>query len=329
MKNIITKLKIYNAKKDMRNYILNSRKDYSEKKFNIDKYLKYEELNYNIELFNRLFEDSLTKERKELFNKNIKKLKINKIPGECKLNNKNTGACYIPQSNEINIYGDLENDDEINHKLMHELLHLSSSKANGYMDGLTISTVHENGLYSTTGSGINEGYTELLNSRYFSRKENVTNYNQEIVIAAGIEKIIGKEKMLDCYFKYTLLDLITELKKYYGDNKYYLNLISKVDVLSNTKDINQKNLLYKNIKKEIINIYRCKLVNQLNNKEIDFKEFSKQKFFGIDLYNMYDFIYMDNAEIKDMRNRYLVTNESGFIYLNKDDDYAKEYIKNR
>lgn len=326
---LIKKIKAEKANKQVRKFIADCKKESVVKKIDINKYLKYGDLNEFIKIFNNTFEETIGNDRKKTFNKNIKKLKIYQVPGKFELNKKDTGGTYEPLKNRITIYGNDNDYFEMSEKLMHELLHLASNKANGLIDGLTISTAYEKGGYFVTGNGLNEGYTELLNSRYFARQNNSTGYNQEMVIAAGIEKIVGKDKMLDAYFKYSLIDVLNELEEYYGDHEYYLNLIKQIDLFNRLNDSCKRKELYKKIKSNIIDIYRCKLVKELKYKKIDFNEFCKNKFFGIDLYDKYDFIYDKHANIVESVDKYMVVGDSSFYYLNKDDEHAKFYMKNR
>ena len=271
------------------------------------------------------FENKFGKERKKYFNAHIKHLKIKQLPGPCTISKKSTTGTYMPLKNTITIYGKLNDCLEVSERLMHELLHMSSNKANGLVDGLTIST-KKNKLYGTTGSGLNEGYTELLNSRYFAMQEYYSGYRKEMILAAGIEKLIGKEKMLDDYFKYTLFDLLVELNEYTESEKYSLDIINRIDNLHRAEDIKEKEKIYVDVKKDIVGLHRKKLIEDFASKKIDLKEFTKRNLFDIELYDKYNFIYDDYANIVDHGDKYMVMGNTGFFYISKENENAKAYM---
>ena len=313
------------SEKIVKKFIINCRKEYQPENFNIYKYLKYGKLDDIIESFNNTFEQRIGKERKKFFNTHIKHLKIKQVPGPCTISKKSTTGTYMPQKNTITIYGKLNDCLEVSERLMHELLHMSSNKANGLVDGLTIST-KKNKLYGTTGSGLNEGYTELLNSRYFAMQEYYSGYRKEMVLAAGIEKLIGKDVMLDSYFRYTLFDLLIELNKYTESEKYSLDIINRIDNLYKAEDIKEKEKIYVDVKKDIVGLHRKKLIEDFASKKIDLKEFTKRNLFDIELYDKYNFIYDDYANIVDHGDKYMIMGNTGFFYISKENENAKAYM---
>ena len=50
---------------------------------------------------------------------------------------------------------------------------------------------------------------------------------------------------------------------------------------------------------------------------------------SVELANKYDFIYDKHANIVESVDKYMVVGDSSFYYLNKDDEHAKFYMKNR
>ena len=67
----------------------------------------------------------------------------------------------------------------------------------------------------SAGCGLNEGYTELLNKRYFSKcKKDRGAYPEQQFIALGIEEIVGRERMESLYFDADLEGLVKELSQY-------------------------------------------------------------------------------------------------------------------
>ena len=313
------------SEKIVKKFIINCRKEYQPENLDIYKYLKYGRLDDIIESFNNTFEQRIGKERKKFFNTHIKHLKIKQVPGPCTISKKSTTGTYMPQKNTITIYGKLNDCLEVSERLMHELLHMSSNKANGLVDGLTIST-KKNKLYGTTGSGLNEGCTELLNSRYFAMQEYYSGYRKEMVLAAGLEKLVGKDIMLDSYFKYTLFDLLIELNKYTESEKYSLDIINRIDNIYRAEDIKEKEKIYVDVKKDIVGLYRKKLIEDFTSNKIDLEEFTKRNLFDIELYDKYNFIYDDYANIVDHGDKYMVMGNTGFFYISKENENAKAYM---
>lgn len=131
----------------------------------------------------------------------------------------------------------------------HELNHLSSS----YYDGDDYSGLSQNNF----GTGLNEGYTELLTERYFKSGES---YPAEFKIASNLEMIVGKEKMEQYYYTANLFELIEELKQY-DTQENIMKFINYVDIVTSLIDDYIKSrifsiILMKSLKK--INLYLLK-----------------------------------------------------------------------
>ncbi len=99
-------------------------------------------------------------------------------------------------------------EDEID-SINHELIHMS---ANPYDD-----TDDYGGFYYTLdnyviGYGLDEGYTELLNKRYFNSKTQNA-YRLQIIICRYLEELVGQKKMEKMYLNANLFGLIKELKQ--------------------------------------------------------------------------------------------------------------------
>ena len=102
---------------------------------------------------------------------------------------------YNGKTKEIHIYN---SDNKVS--LHHELLHASSADIR-FM-------VLKNGLIF--GKGLNEGYTELLNNRFFNYTSTSYNYLQKL--AKQIENLCtDKENMIEYYFNADIFSLISEL----------------------------------------------------------------------------------------------------------------------
>lgn len=174
----------------------------------------------------------------------------------------NTTGCYNIKNNLITV-----DENDTSKKLFHELFHMSSSI---YKNGLIYSGFYQTSLKTglpNLGIGLNEGYTELLNRRYFVGNNNVVNsYEYEVFIAGRLEHIIGKEKMGSLYLNANLPGLIQELNKYSTEEEI-MEFLSITDFILNHLDDKKFKLFEKdmitnsltNINKFLIKAYFKKL----------------------------------------------------------------------
>jgi len=170
----------------------------------------------SVEYFNNVIKTKLPFVDLTYFYKNIEDLVIN----EKEYLGKFTKGAY---NSSYNIVFLLLNDKD--KSINHELLHLSTSVINGKIEYVGFRQTSED---FDIGRGINEGYTSLLDKRYFNA--NLDTYILFQKIDLLIEKIIGQEKMTKMYFKADLYGLIEELSKYcYKDTAY--DLIKNIDFL--------------------------------------------------------------------------------------------------
>lgn len=124
------------------------------------------------------------------------------------------------------------NPKELRYVINHELLHFASS-VSGLKQKILNKGTSCTGFYQSLtdnieiGRGLNEGYTEFLNNRYFIKNYYRTGYDYEMSIAQIIEKIIGRRTMENLYFNANLEGLVQKLSKYIDINeakKLILNL---------------------------------------------------------------------------------------------------------
>ena len=81
------------------------------------------------------------------------------------------------------------------------------------------------------GTGLNEGYTQVLNERYFySKGTYIGCYSLFVRFASYLEVLVGQEKMESLYFKADLEGLIQELEKYASRDEV-LRLIKDIDYI--------------------------------------------------------------------------------------------------
>lgn len=95
--------------------------------------------------------------------------------------------------------------------LFHEFLHFASDKI--YTGKAMCGFEYSNEKYRKVGRGLNEGYTQLLCSRYFPTFESMICGLYMTHISEKVEEIFGREKMGDLYFNGNLFDIINELTK--------------------------------------------------------------------------------------------------------------------
>lgn len=156
-------------------------------------------------------------------------------------------------------------DNELS-TLSHELLHMASTI---YYEDLKIAKV---GFaiyndYNKTQANItlNEGYTQLLNIRYFHefiKKDNPNKcYEKEKFVSSIVENIAGKELMTNSYSKADIKPVIRKLYNYgeWENIKLFLNDVEYIR--NNPADIN--------IHKFLLTAYQLKLIENLINKEIN------------------------------------------------------------
>lgn len=146
------------------------------------------------------------------FYENLKTLKItererNLLTKLRKILFKNyTAGSYLSDKNQIIVYKN-SNERRISEKqhqieqegiVNHELLHTASSSEKRLINKtgfqLSIDNRYE------IGRGINEGYTERLNLKYFSPEKKPRAYITLRFLSEGIEKIVGTKNMEKMYF---------------------------------------------------------------------------------------------------------------------------------
>lgn len=187
--------------------------------------------NINNKIFNRFIED-LNKERKKditFFLHNLDTVKLKRISKKDGITSR-ADAQYAIVDNIIEIVN-YKNFDTV---IDHELLHMASSivdTRNNYYSGF--SQTHDDfGI----GYGLNEGYTSLLDDRYFIHRNKDKELNNDKIyqvvkrIASNIEAFIGLENMEDLYFKADLFTLCNILSRY---TSLYdtINFIHNIDII--------------------------------------------------------------------------------------------------
>ena len=119
-------------------------------------------------------------------------------------------AFYKPLYNELYI-----SDKNGSGAIYHELFHMATSylAGNFLYSGLEQSTFDEDKVIIEIGTGINEGYTQLLAERYFKDafKDAYILFKHQLKF---VEEVIGKQLMESLYMRSDLLGFVLELRKY-------------------------------------------------------------------------------------------------------------------
>ena len=173
-----------------------------------------------IEFYN-VIKENLSPEELAILNKNIDTLKIKESPIS-KISTKFKqmgfdlttlvktikGGHYNCLTNSVTI-----DETSIKISIFHELMHMASSvkTPEGIYSGFS-----QKIFTDEIGSGINEGYTQLLTERLFpdSVQSEFVVYPFEIVAAKLVEELIGEEKMRHLYFGANLQGLVQELSQF-------------------------------------------------------------------------------------------------------------------
>jgi len=187
-----------------------------------------------LENFQKVLEANVPKENLKFFYKNITSLKI----GISNLNlynfihSSNFSGFYILRRNKIKI-----KLTALKETMYHELLHMATT----YVDGLKVlycGFSQESFDQISFCDSINEGYTELLNSRYFLDGKETNGYRFQVTTAKMLERIIGMEKMQNLFFTANLQGLIDELKVYASEEDI-MKFIANSDYILKNQDWNK------------------------------------------------------------------------------------------
>lgn len=242
------------------------------KPFSVDKYLKFGEYDETILYFTKILEEKFSHCDLSAYYANIRRLQIvsKQLSEKDKQLFPNMPSAI--KNNRIKVYTNQE-DKSPKITRTHELLHLASRR---------------NGLFKTfsgfcrliagieIGRGINEGYTDLLNGRYFHPDKLVNNRHALQLIAYGIETIVGVKKMQQLYFTNDLEGLVREMTRYTSRENVITMLLEADQIESPGMTQEKKDELSKRIRIKLANITVKKLQQQLQNGEINETSYREQ-----------------------------------------------------
>ncbi len=165
---------------------------------------------------------------------------------------------YDQTKNKITIYTQLPET------LTHDLLHLSSNNQSAKTNGFHAYGTFKEDSYEI-GNGLDEGYTEILNQRYFQQV--AINSPKLVRLSSLIEKFYQNPKDMETdYFNACLENLILELTKSM-DIKDAINIVLKIDYVAIHPN---DHIFYHKVINKLIELYRQ------SHKRQETKEFVKE-----------------------------------------------------
>ena len=216
---VIKKLKKLNI-----NFYLSITKN--DKSYIIDKSFGEEAktIKNQVENFTNTFESNFGEQENRNFKRNLASLYIKK----------NTDLTHPDATGEYSV---LKNTifikKNVGLTLYHELFH-------------TAANINENSGFERQENnlvyyrGINEGYTDLMTSKYFDDGKSRPGYFAETTICAMLDEIVGKDIMEKLYLNSNVEGLLNELYKYFGDDKA-LELLEILDSIYDEFDCENYN----------------------------------------------------------------------------------------
>lgn len=228
------------------------------------------------EFYIKDFVEKLEGKHLDYFYNNLKTLRV-KITDKLKLNF--AGAEYDIYANIINCP-----HSEIRRNIMHELFHVATRVKNGELihTGFMIIYTDKRGI----GIGLNEGYTCLMDDRYFpdydinKLKDKNVIYKMTKYICHYLDLLVGKDYMEHLYMHADLAGLYDILSDYSNDVRAY-NFLKDLDRLYLEADIKKiPNIpkvfeIFDNIKFFLAECFVTRFRYQLRDGELTQEEFDQ------------------------------------------------------
>lgn len=283
-------------------YIKSISTEVKNRELDITPLLHYDKFDDNILMFSETMKERLPHCNLKAFYNNLKTLVIEETDKiDTKKGQVRESGVYLSKKNKIKIYppnikcGTTDQyDEKLAQVVTHELLHLSSTYKKGPIVLCGFSQTIDRRI--STGHGLNEGYTEVINSRYFCSKKRKIAYPLQYVIALGIEEIIGREKMEQLYFNADLNGLVAELSNYV-ELKSIHKLLKIIDQCHKYDGVNKNKYEEKATEARVIiaNIQRVKDQNLFYEGKITEEEYNFRSFKSYCYVKGHKFIkYKDN-----------------------------------
>ena len=311
--------------------ILKNTPKFPKEEIDVKDYLVFDEYNDLIEEFYNILKDNFPEEACNSFKKNIKDLNVKRIKRTLKQRLRErkqgfrVGGLYYGDTNEIEIIKDKKADDFYKKTVIfHELVHMASAKNKDYMGFFQMQQL-DTDKYLISGRMLNEGYTELITEEYFVKDFAPGVYDHEVALAAGIERIIGKEVMQKYYFDADLKGLINEINKYEEDYDAIMFILVSMDQLQGIKDADQRELQAKLLRTMIGDIYERKIQKELEENIITEEEFARRKLLFVDRYIETGIYYSDETTIRETDNLMMI-NDNGIMEVITKDNICQTLI---
>ncbi len=215
---------------------------------------------------------------------------------------------YNSYANRITIYSYPGEDlkDELKETIFHELLHMASTRR--IRDGFTGDYVTGFELRSNFGKSLNEGYTEYLREKYFGKGNYTELPDWRVVIAKGIEYIVGEKEMEKYFFNADLPGLMAALRKY-ASQEDLLKLFFLMERVENpTLGISKDK--YRVIRKELSKINERKLKRDLEEGRITQEQYDIEHAMKVNELK-YGFLWGEKTKVIKEENCFLLE-ENGF-----------------
>lgn len=158
-------------------------------------------------------------------NINTLKMKLFSEKEKQEIKKMNCRGAYNTKNSELKFLN-FDFEDYIDHELLHASTSVFDKKNKTAYCGF-----HLKNDTVDIGVGINEGYTQVINVRYFNK--NSSGYLFERVAVNIIEEFLGESEMLKLYSSYNLDGLISELSKYFYKDKV-VKFIEDLDIACNS-----------------------------------------------------------------------------------------------
>ena len=183
----------------------------------------------------------------------------------------------------------------------HEMFHMSSSNFSSLISRVGF---HVWGFLYDLGFSLNEGYTEIMSSRYFDVPLKDSPYFFEICCALRIEDLVGRDFMEKSYLTADIFGIIHELLMYSSEQAVVNNIIV-MDYLSRAMFKNHINknkfsnymldvnlfLISSKFKKEGYYFNSSSVKNNFN--ELSMFDDKKYKLFYLECLGLYNFMEFD------------------------------------
>lgn len=257
--------------------------DLEQQKYNVSRYLNFAEYNQTIKEFYERLDDNFASYDLASFYQNLKTFRVHEKSSFSKLlehviKKEQSDTRYDTVENSIYI-----EDKNLKGKITHQLLRMATTRQNESVIFCGFSQFYKERNMGI-GDALNTGYTEYLNKKYFQADELDNSYLNEQVIAQGIEKIVGKNKMESLYFKSDLKGLVDELAKYTSIDNIMTLLRSFDSIHKSQLPEESKQEDFRELRKVIAAIYLEKQKQLLEAGKITPEEYNDKKMIHGDIY---------------------------------------------